>query len=83
MVELYKVKESDNQIEYKYLPENKISNGYGQVIVNKNNNRVDSYTLSKLEIDNDILIYRNHVYHAIKKFNMNGYFPEKYTVAWY
>lgn len=23
MVELYKVKESDNQIEYKYLPENK------------------------------------------------------------
>ncbi|MEB7433805.1 hypothetical protein [Staphylococcus pasteuri] len=83
MVDLYKIKESDIQIEYKYLPEGKIEYGYGQVIVNKNNNRVDSYTLSKLEIDNDILIYRNHAYLAIKRLNRKGDFPETYTVAWY
>ncbi|HDJ7829561.1 TPA: hypothetical protein PRN99_002819, partial [Staphylococcus aureus] len=55
----------------------------GKITVNKLDSKVIDYNLSKIEIEKNILDYRNKAFFAIRTFIENKEFPENHLVAWY
>lgn len=83
MLSLHKVFENKDIIEYEYIPECRIENGKGEIVVNKINCKVESYTLSTLDLKSNSLSYRNKAFIAIKDFIKENNFPTNYKIAWY
>ncbi|MBI5972382.1 hypothetical protein [Staphylococcus caledonicus] len=83
MLILRKLNEDEQIIRYEYVPQGDIKNGKGEIVVNKLSSEVKEYSLSKLEINKNILTYRNKSFLAILDFIEEGKFPIKYLYAWY
>ncbi|HDJ2889984.1 TPA: hypothetical protein PP871_001601 [Staphylococcus aureus] len=83
MLIMKKLKEDNQVIVYEYIPQDKIENGKGKITVNKLDSKVIDYNLSKIEIEKNILAYRNKAFFAIRTFIENKEFPENHLVAWY
>lgn len=83
MLILRKLYEDEQIIRYEYLPQDDIKNGKGEIVVNKLSSEVKEYSLSKIEINKNILTYRNKSFLAILDFIEGDKFPVKYLYAWY
>lgn len=81
MLKLIKLNETQEIVEYNYIPQGDIDNGIGYIKIKKNNGAVIKSKLSTLEKENDYFLFRNHAYNKIITFK-NEY-PDRYTVAWY
>jgi len=75
---LRKLYEGEQIIRYEYLPQDDIKNGKGEIVVNKLSSEVKEYSLSKIEINKNILTYRNKSFLAILDFIEEDKFPVKY-----
>ncbi|KAB2282586.1 hypothetical protein [Staphylococcus epidermidis] len=78
MLILRKLYEGEQIIRYEYLPQDDIKNGKGEIVVNKLSSEVKEYSLSKIEINKNILTYRNKSFLAILDFIEEDKFPVKY-----
>ncbi|MCT1925722.1 hypothetical protein [Staphylococcus pasteuri] len=81
MLKLIKLNETEEIVEYNYIPQGDIENGIGYIKIKKKDGEVKESKLSMIEKENDSFWYRNHAYNKVKTFKKE--YPDRYTVAWY
>ena len=65
MLKLVKLNETEEIVEYNYIPQGDIENGIGYIKIKKKDGEVKESKLSMIEKENDSFWYRNQL-HGIK-----------------